>query len=264
MHLSHVISQRPLFLWCYDPNPDRSAPGSKRVMCLCNRAALSGVGGPGSAPAPASTEPVAHDCLTSARLPTHVSPSRYDLTLLPNLLTWTFAGYLCAHITVAEATKFIQMHALDMEFLSITLTPGHLASRANPLSAATRAAAAAAASPYSVSAHAFDAASQRVLLTLASEVPAGAYTLEIQYNGVIGDNMAGLYRSTSVDADGTTHRVACTQFEATDARRCLPCWDEPAYKAVYGCTVLAEAHYTVLSNMPVLEQSTVRRRNILA
>ncbi|MGA2411498.1 MAG: M1 family aminopeptidase, partial [Candidatus Binataceae bacterium] len=41
------------------------------------------------------------------------------------------------------------------------------------------------------------------------------------------------------------------QFEATDARRALPCWDEPALKAVFKVTLVVDEQLTALSNAGV-------------
>lgn len=45
--------------------------------------------------------------------------------------------------------------------------------------------------------------------------------------------MAGFYRSGYTTVTGEAKIMASTQFEALDARRCFPCWDEPARKAVF-------------------------------
>ena len=61
--------------------------------------------------------------------------------------------------------------------------------------------------------------------------------------------MAGFYRSSYKDRDGSTKYLATTQMEPTDARRAFPCFDEPALKAQYTITLVADKHHTCLSNM---------------
>ncbi len=60
----------------------------------------------------------------------------------------------------------------------------------------------------------------------------------------------GFYRSTFTDDEGTTHAIATTQFEATDARRAFPCFDEPDRKAVFSVTLDVPAGLAAYSNGP--------------
>ena len=57
------------------------------------------------------------------------------------------------------------------------------------------------------------------------------------FTGILNDKLHGFYRSTYTDADGDEQVIATTQFEATDARRAFPCWDEPDFKAVFAVTL---------------------------
>ena len=50
--------------------------------------------------------------------------------------------------------------------------------------------------------------------------------------------MEGMYRSRYTADDGTDHVIITTHFEATDARRNFPCWDEPDLKASFALTLV--------------------------
>ena len=68
---------------------------------------------------------------------------------------------------------------------------------------------------------------------LAVPAPVGTHQLVMTYTGILNDQMAGFYRSEYTVANGEKRFMAVTQFEATDARRAFPCWDEPAVKATF-------------------------------
>lgn len=74
--------------------------------------------------------------------------------------------------------------------------------------------------------------------------------LSIKYIGFLNNQMAGFYRSSYTDIHGQKKIMASTQFEALDARRAFPCWDEPARKAVFGVTMVVPVELHAFSNMP--------------
>ena len=71
-----------------------------------------------------------------------------------------------------------------------------------------------------------DAEKQQATFTFPNTVPAGNATIKIHYTGILNNELRGFYLSKTA-----RRNYAVTQFEATDARRAFPCFDEPAFKA---------------------------------
>lgn len=82
--------------------------------------------------------------------------------------------------------------------------------------------------------------------------------LEIKFTGQLNDKMAGFYRSTYKNPDGSDGILAVTQMEPTDARRAFPCFDEPSLKAEFTVTLIADKNLTCLSNMDVASETEVQ------
>ena len=55
--------------------------------------------------------------------------------------------------------------------------------------------------------------------------------------------------------DDETAYLAATQFEATDARRAFPCWDEPAAKASFQVTLEIPSGMIGISNTQIEEET---------
>ncbi len=83
----------------------------------------------------------------------------------------------------------------------------------------------------------------------------GTWALHTEFTGILNDKLHGFYRSTFTDDDGVDQVIATTQFEATDARRAFPCWDEPDFKAVFGITLAVPAELTAVSNAAEVSRS---------
>src|SRR5512138_492839 len=81
--------------------------------------------------------------------------------------------------------------------------------------------------------------SETIVLDLDGELAAGEARLVLRWTGRFTDGLRGLYLAGS---------VAATQFEAADARRVFPCFDEPGFKATWRLAVEAPKGVAVLSN----------------
>lgn len=88
--------------------------------------------------------------------------------------------------------------------------------------------------------------------------------LHINYSGILQTNMSGFYRSDFLNTNtGEPQFMLSTQFEATDARRAFPCFDEPELKATFDVSIVAPSNYTVLSNMPLLTSKKLTEHDLI-
>ena len=174
----------------------------------------------------------------SHRLPTTVRPTRYRLTLTPDLRKFTFAGSVAIEVEVAGATSTITLHASELAISTASLTTaGGKAIKAKRI--------------------AMNEKAETATLTLERPAPKGKAVLELAFTGTLNDQLRGFYRSQYAGPDGKPRYLATTQFEATDARRAFPCWDEPAVKATFEVTLVTPKDLAAISNMPIVSERAV-------
>jgi len=97
---------------------------------------------------------------------------------------------------------------------------------------------------------------EKLTIKLAQKIK-GKVKLSIKFTGTLNDRLLGFYKSQYKDKKGKTKYLATTQFEAADARRAFPCWDEPAVKATFDVSLLVDKHLDAISNMPVTSKRNV-------
>lgn len=164
------------------------------------------------------------------RLSKSVTPVNYQLELKPCLTSFTFQGSVVIEVKVNEATSHIELNSAELKYDKATLEYGN-------------------GSRVETSSVALDDASEVAKLHFAAPLTVGTAKLHIQFVGELNDKLKGFYRSKYVHPNGEERYAATTQFEAADARRAFPCWDEPAVKATFDVTIIADESKTVLSNM---------------
>ena len=86
------------------------------------------------------------------------------------------------------------------------------------------------------------------IINLSTGLVAGkTYVVRIHYTAQLKDNLKGFYRSVYEDRmTGKKEYIAVTQFQATDARRAFPCFDEPGIKARYEVRI-GRSSYPIIS-----------------
>ncbi|XP_051137190.1 aminopeptidase M1 [Andrographis paniculata] len=169
------------------------------------------------------------------RLPKFAVPKRYDLRLKPDLVACKFAGVVGISVDVVADTRFLVFNAAELSLNNKSVT---FASGSKVVE------------PVTVELYEAD---EIAVVEFKDSLPMGVGILNIEFDGVLNDRMKGFYRST-YEYNGQKKNMAVTQFEPADARRCFPCWDEPAFKATFKITLEVPTELVALSNMPVIEE----------
>ena len=173
----------------------------------------------------------------SYRLPTNVRPEKYRLTLRPDLGDFTFQGEESVDLRVVEPDSSITLNAAELQISSarVTLQDGTvLPAREIHL----------------------DESREKATFFFDRTLPTGPAALAVDFNGTLNDQLQGFYRSRYIAPDGEECYLAATQFEATDARRAFPCWDEPALKSTFEVTLVVPSDLTAISNTHVVSETS--------
>jgi aminopeptidase N len=159
------------------------------------------------------------------RLPKNVAPISYDVAIVPNVDALTLTGTESVQLQFRAATATVQFNSLN-ETLSDVLLDG------KPVKSVTS-----------------NDAKQLTTVMLMQPV-SGPHTLSFKYSGKIETQPQGLF-AQKYKQNGAQAVMLSTQFEATDARRMFPCWDEPAFRATFQLTVTVPASWATVGNMPI-------------
>ena len=171
-------------------------------------------------------------------LPTTVAPLHYDILVQPNAAALNFTGSVTIDIEVKAATRTLILNAADIGFDRVRLEGRPEAPQI-----------------------ALNPEQQTAAFTFATPLAPGLYKLRIDYHGKIYQQASGLfaldYDAAAKDGKTITRRALFTQFEASDARRFVPSFDEPADKATFTLSAVVPANQMALSNMPIASRTPV-------
>jgi aminopeptidase N len=167
----------------------------------------------------------------TTQLPRGVIPSHYEIALTPDAAGGRFTAKARITVNVTKATDSITLNAADLGFDSVTVAPaGGGAAQTARIKV--------------------DAAAQTATFSFERPLAPGLYKLSLDYSGTIGTQAVGLFSLDYPGLEGKRQRAIYTQFENSDARRMIPSWDEPAYKATFSLEATIPAGQMAVSNMP--------------
>ncbi|XP_073014330.1 aminopeptidase M1-B-like [Typha latifolia] len=172
-----------------------------------------------------------------ARLPKFAFPRRYDLFIKPDLSACVFSGTVLIAVEVVAETRFLVLNAADL-----AIDRDSVRFKNHKSDQEIR--------PSEIILVEED---EILVLGFLGALPIGEGIVTIEFTGTLNDKMRGFYRS-KYEYNGETRNMAVTQFESADARRCFPCWDEPAFKATFKITMEVPSDLVALSCMPIVHE----------
>jgi aminopeptidase N len=173
---------------------------------------------------------------TPGKLPKEVVPTEYAIRIVPNLDNFTFAGSESVKLSVRSPVHQLVLNGLELKVEAASVDGKEL-----PLSAIKT-----------------DNEKELLTLTLPSELAVGDHALALRFTGRINQQGQGLfYVRYQEQGSGARKVMLGTQFEATDARRFVPCWDEPAFRSRFQLTVVVPENWLAVSNMPIESEQKI-------
>ncbi|XBH59958.1 hypothetical protein VPH35_114615 [Triticum aestivum] len=210
-----------------------SAQGVDRIAHGLNLKVPSRVSKLVSGPLPAIKTDSPDQFRSKLRLPHFAKPSHYELHFRPNLVSYTFSGVVAVNVTVITPTRFLVLNVVEL-----MVDPASIKFKCLV--------------PTEV---VFFKDDEIMVIGFQKELPIGDGVLRMHFNGTLNDETRGFFKS--VKYKGKIANMAATNFRPVDARRCFPCWDEPAFKAKFKITLEVPSELVALSNMPVSSEIVV-------
>ena len=168
-----------------------------------------------------------------------IIPVNYDLEFEPIFKNFTFNGKETITITCKAPVNSITLNCAELKIKSCHIRHNGISEKAITKT---------------------DAKKEELTITIKNKIKGTAF-VEIEFTGELNDRLLGFYRS-QYKQNGKTKYLATSQFEAADARRAFPCWDEPEAKATFDISIIVENKLTAISNMPVASKKKIKNKTL--
>ncbi|SFD48109.1 M1 family metallopeptidase [Massilia yuzhufengensis] len=167
---------------------------------------------------------------TPGKLPKDVIPLQYAAHIMPDVAGNSFRGTQTVEIEVLSPTSTIMLNADNMQIDAASLSGRGIGKLAlEPV---------------------LDKEQQTLRFQLAQPLAPGKYELALQFRGQINREGRGLFY-VNYKAGGVDKKLIATTMAPSDARRMLPTWDEPAFRARFKLTVDVPGNFKAYSTTPI-------------
>ncbi len=171
---------------------------------------------------------------TPGKLPKNIVPEEYAIRITPDVEKHTFTGSETIKINARESVKQVVLNSAEIKISKAAIDGKTLPASAIKLD------------------------EKNETLTITAKLDAGNHQLALEFTGKINQRGVGLYYAPYQEqGSGAKKTMLGTQFEATDARRMFPCWDEPSFRARFQLTAVVPENFTAVSNMPSEKETKV-------
>ncbi|KAJ8684054.1 hypothetical protein QAD02_019846 [Eretmocerus hayati] len=171
----------------------------------------------------------------NVRLPDYVHPTRYNITIHPNLTTLEVKGMVTIEFYVDQETNNIVFHSKNLTVTErmVLDKKGHRLKISKMLEYPKH---------------------QQVYLELEESKfkKKGNYSVHLRFNSKLKHELEGFYLSSYISSDQERRYLATTHFEPTYARSAFPCFDEPRFKAKFKVSIFRDRFHIALCNMPIV------------
>jgi aminopeptidase N len=163
-----------------------------------------------------------------------IKPENYELQIRPDLSNFSFTAGVTIQLTASEPISNLTLNAKELAVWNCrVLINGQ----------------------FEECVFLMDPSGEMIRIDFPVEMD-GAIIVKIDYEGKINDRMAGFYRSRYVEG-GEDKYIAVTQFQESDARRVLPCMDNPLCKATFDIEMVVDEKLKAISNEVIIEKKKV-------
>src|SRR5262249_23933481 len=159
------------------------------------------------------------------RLARDVVPVSESITLKMDPRQDTYSGTVVVELNVGKAAPTFSLHAEEMKTEKISIDGLDATSAGGP--------------------------EQTLVVTPGKPLKVGHAMMTINFSNDYDRRAVGLYKMVRKDEP-----YLFTQFEAVDARKAFPCWDEPGFKIPYQLTATIPSQYEIVFNTPAEKETS--------